>query len=1015
MIGIDASMFELFREEVKAHADTLGAGLVAADSRVSDPSLLEELMRAAHSIKGAARIVGIDTAVRLAHVMEDALVAAQDGKIRLGPADIDILLRGSDVLAGLATLTPETIAKWETDNTVAVEQLEPLLIAVAEGKTPAPPAARQPLPPTPSAKKGGGDRESGAAGAVPSESASTASGTPPPFLGEGVGGRGSSAFPPVPTFEPANIPSASFVLRSDHSMLDLFREETREYLHAVAKAIPNLATDPTAADPVLECLKQLRGAARLVKCAPVADAATAIGAFLRATREAKTPFPPLAADWTRYALATFAGALTTDDETFHDWVGTSRAAIVTIADTFTRAAGERKPAPTPPPATVPSASPTPVAEPIIVPASGAAQGKEDAARVRPLSELYPDSVSDAPAAPVPLVRSFPDAPRDRGVGREIKPAAPLVTTPSSPPATEPVVRVSAQSLNRLMGLAGESLVQARWLPSFSTALLKLRKQHDQLASTLDATYHAAAGGMPPDQIAALLADTRRQWTTYRQELGEKTSSFDEHAARAEDLNARLYREVIASRMRPFGDGVHGLPRMVRDMARSLGKEAKLVIVGEHTEVDRDILEKLESPLSHLIRNAIDHGLETADVRTATSKPAGGTITLEARHRAGMLLVSVSDDGTGVDLNRIRKKIVERGLNSVEMVAKSTEAELLEFLFLPGFSTASEVTEFSGRGVGLDVVQDTIRKVGGNVRISTTRGAGTTFHLQLPLTLSVIRAVVIDVAGEPYAFPHTRIDRLIRVSRDEVKSIEHRQFVTVDGQNVGLVMAAQLLDMPAPMPTDAEVPVVLLSDGTGTYGLVVDAFRGEQDLVVRPLDARLGKVPNLSAAAILDDGAPVLIVDVEDLFRSMDQFIQTGSLVQCETRASEVDRKKRVLVVDDSITVREVERQLLLHKGYEVAVAVDGMDGWNKVRAEEYDLLVSDIDMPRMNGLQLVQAVRASDRLRELPVIIVSYKEREEDRIRGLEVGANAYLTKSSFHDNRFIDTVIDLIGAPNGR
>ncbi len=572
------------------------------------------------------------------------------------------------------------------------------------------------------------------------------------------------------------------------------------------------------------------------------------------------------------------------------------------------------------------------------------------------------------------------------------------------------MRVAAQSLNRLMGLAGESLVQARWLPSFATALLKLKKQHDLLASMLDAAYHAAAGGMPSVQLADLISDTRRQWTACRQELSAKTSDFDDHAARAEDLNVRLYREVIASRMRPFGDGTHGLARLVRDMARSLGKEARLVVVGERTEVDRDILEKLESPLSHLVRNAVDHGLEMPGVRGTANKPAAGTITVEARHRAGMLLVTIADDGGGIDLNRLRKKVVERGLNAADVAARLAPAELLEFLFLPGFSTAAAVTEFSGRGVGLDVVQDTVRRVGGNVRITTAAGKGTTFHLQLPLTLSVIRAVVVDVAGEPYAFPHTRIDRLIRVRRDEVRSIEHRQFVTVDGQNVGLVMAGQLLDIPAPTPTGAELPVVLLSDGTGEYGLVVDAFRGEQDLVVRPLDARLGKVPNLSAAAILDDGSPVLIVDVEDLLRSMDQFIQTGSLVRCETRPTGTGRKKRVLVVDDSITVREVERQLLLHKGYEVAVAVDGMDGWNKVRAERYDLLVSDIDMPRMNGLQLVQAVRADDRLRDLPVIIVSYKEREEDRVRGLEVGANAYLTKSSFHDNRFMEAVVDLIG-----
>jgi two-component system sensor histidine kinase and response regulator WspE len=580
--------------------------------------------------------------------------------------------------------------------------------------------------------------------------------------------------------------------------------------------------------------------------------------------------------------------------------------------------------------------------------------------------------------------------------------------PTAGPPAEAVVRVTAQSLNRLMGLAGESLVQARWLPSFSADLLALKRHHDRLAVLLDAAVHAAVGN--GDGLAAVIADARRQAGVCRSALIDKTGDFEDHAARAEDLNSRLYREVIVSRMRPFGDGTHGFPRLVRDMARSLGKEARLVIDGETTEVDRDILERLESPLSHLIRNAVDHAIEPPDVRSAAGKPPAGTIRLEARHRSGMLQVTVADDGAGVDLEKLRRKIIDRGLSSADVVQRMTTAELLEFLFLPGFSTAAVVTEFSGRGVGLDVVQDTVRKVGGSVRVTTEAGRGTTFHLQLPLTLSVIRAVVVDVAGEPYAFPHTRIDRLVRVPRAEVHSLEHRQFVSVDGHNVGLVIASQLLDLPPSPARPDDLAMVLLSDHSGTYGLVVDSFRGEQDLVVRPLDPRLGKVPNLSAAAILDDGSPVLIVDAEDLIRSMDQFIQTGALARTETRPAGLTRRKRVLVVDDSITVREVERQLLLHKGYDVAVAVDGVDGWNKVRAEAFDLLVSDIDMPRMTGLQLVTAVRGDNKLRDLPVVIVSYKEREEDRLRGLEVGANAYLTKSSFHDNRFIEAVEDLIG-----
>jgi two-component system sensor histidine kinase and response regulator WspE len=426
-------------------------------------------------------------------------------------------------------------------------------------------------------------------------------------------------------------------------------------------------------------------------------------------------------------------------------------------------------------------------------------------------------------------------------------------------------------------------------------------------------------------------------------------------------------------------------------------------------VDRDILEKLESPLTHLLRNATDHGIEPPEVRQSAGKPEVGQIQLQARHRAGMLVITVKDDGGGIDTGRLRRKVVERGLTTQEMARSMSEPELLEFLFLPGFSTAQSVTEFSGRGVGLDVVQDTIRSVGGSVRVSTRLGGGTTFTLQLPITLSVLRAVLVNIAGEPYAFPHNRIDRLIRVPRATFQSLENRQFVIVDGVNVGLVLASQLFELPWDAPVEDELPVLLLSDSVGQYGLVVDAFRGEQDLVVRPLDPRLGKVANVSAAALLDDGSPVLIADVDDLVRSMDSLIQTGSLRRCEPAEQAVARK-RVLVVDDSITVREVERQLLRSEGYEVTVAVDGQDGWNAVRREHFDLVVSDVDMPRMNGFDLLRSIRGDHALSALPVMIVSYKDREEDKLRGLELGASYYLTKSSFHDDTFLRAVQDLIG-----
>ena len=482
--------------------------------------------------------------------------------------------------------------------------------------------------------------------------------------------------------------------------------------------------------------------------------------------------------------------------------------------------------------------------------------------------------------------------------------------------------------------------------------------------------------------------------------------------RSENLSDRLYHEVIDSRMRPFADGVAGFPRMVRDLARSLGKRIHFVVEGRATRVDRDILAKLEAPLNHLIRNAIDHGIEAPDERLAAGKPAEGSILLEAGHRAGMLSITLEDDGRGVEIERLREKVRQKSLADEDMVGQMLETELLEFLFLPGFTTSDAVTEISGRGVGLDVVQSMVQDVGGVLRAQSRPGKGMSFHLQLPLTLSVTRTLLVEVEGDVYAFPLARIDRVLRVPQDEVEVIEDRQYVRFDERNIGLVPAHQILGLEGHGPPGEELLVVVLSDRMDRYGLVVDRLLGERDLVVRPLDPRLAKTKDVSAVAFLDDNSPVLIVDVEDVVRSIDNLV-TGGRLRKMTRAAATAterQRKRVLVVDDSITVREVERKLLENNGYDVEVAVDGMDGWNAVRAGSYDLIITDVDMPRMNGIELVQSIKGDPQLQALPVMIVSYKDREEDRLRGLDAGANYYLTKSSFHDETLVSAVEDLIG-----
>ena len=466
-------------------------------------------------------------------------------------------------------------------------------------------------------------------------------------------------------------------------------------------------------------------------------------------------------------------------------------------------------------------------------------------------------------------------------------------------------------------------------------------------------------------------------------------------------------------MRPISEGVRGFPRMIREVARDLAKQVRFEVRGEATGVDRDILDKLEAPLNHLIRNALDHAIEAPDERRAAGKDPVGTIRLEARHSAGMLQIAVIDDGRGVDLGRLREKVIDRGLATEVMVTRLTEAELLEFLFLPGFSTKDTVTEISGRGVGLDVVQDIVRTVGGIVRVASKFGRGTRFTLQLPITMSVVRALLVRIAGEPYAFPLNRIDRIVRVARADLRQLEGRSHFLIGDELVGIVDAVEVFGFTDAGNAEEFLPVVVVSDRNLRFGVVVEAFLGERDLEVRPLDPRLNKPPDINSASVLDDGWPVLIVDVEDIVRSIDNMLGGRRFKALPTTMNGTKVRvaaKRILVVDDSITVRELERQLLESRGYQVDVAVDGVDGWNAVRVGDYHLVISDVDMPRMDGITLVRSIKQDARLRTIPVVIVSYKDREEDRMRGLDAGADGYLTKSSFHDRTFLDAVADLIG-----
>ncbi len=657
------SLMDLFRSEADGQVATLSEGLLALEGGPTTAQAIEPLMRAAHSLKGAARIVGLEPAVRIAHSLEDAFVAAGRGELVIGAPHVDILLRAVDLLAQIAQLEEGRSSEWEQAN-------EPTIVAAVNAMDSLRTLTTEP-----------------AAGATTVETAA-------------IGGEpGSVEFdePVIVEAEPGEPPSDTASLSDDLESI---------MAASVAATTSVLAVSPTTTSSVPE-------------------------------------------------LATAT------------------------------------------------------------------------------------SVS-APASPLD--------------------------------STGRVVRVSADSLSRMMALAGESLVQSRQLRPFVDALTAVKQQQTVLLETLRSIENNRQSSANSSLQDELTVRAKAEADRCNEALARNIDAFDDFTRRSEDLAGRLHHEVIASRMRPISEGVRGFPRMIRDVARDLGKQIRFEVRGEATGVDRDILDKLEAPLNHLIRNSIDHAIESPEDRKKAGKDPVGTIRLEARHSAGMLQIAVVDDGRGIDVTRLQAKVVERGLATEVMAARLTEAELLEFLFLPGFSTKEAVTEISGRGVGLDVVQDMVRTVGGMVRVASKFGRGTKFTLQLPITMSVVRALLVRIANEPYAFPLNRIDRIVRVARADLRQLEGRSHFLIGDDLVGIVDAVEVFGFSDPRNDQAMLPVVVVSDRNLRFGMVVEEFLGERDLEVRPLDPRLGKPPDINSASVLDDGWPVLIVDVEDLVRSIDNML-----------------------------------------------------------------------------------------------------------------------------------------------
>jgi len=1022
-ISSNLSILDVFHSEIETQAAIIHEGLLALKTQSQSSQTWEQMMRAAHSIKGAAQIVEIDAAVKLAHALEDCSIAALNQTINVGAKQVDALQHALTLLQNISQVREEELDIWLLEHGQDVERT--VQEAGGQGGLGAPSGGLG----APSGELGApsGDKgQRGARGAREQGGVKEAFSSPisaPPHLTVNsqrptvnspqltvndqqptansqqptVNNQQPTANSQQPTTNnsPDEMPNLG-----DTSMLDLFRLEVEAQAAILNEGLLSLETNPQSAqalESLMRAAHSVKGAARIVAIdAAVQLAHVMEDCFVAAQNHAVT----LDADQVDVLLLGVDLLLNIsqlEPENLNNWLRGHAQEIATTREEI-------------------SAILTPGSAPKV-------KAQRPQQQVDGAPELQNTTTTETTAPPqqhdldVTVVSHQTPA----TTAKELVKTTPghlessnQSTTAQLASATDRVVRVSAENLNRIMGLAGESLIEANWLQPFADSLILLKKRHLELSKILESLQNTSSLNQTTQKGEKYLEAARQKEQECREILGDRLNELELYARRTATLSDRLYREVIASNMRPFTDGVQGFPRMIRDLARKLGKQVTLEILGKSTPVDRDILKKLEAPLTHILRNAVDHGIELPEERLAAGKPAEGTLKLEAFHRGGMLAITISDDGKGINPEWLRQKIVSKNLTSPEMAAQLTDSELIEFLFLPGFSTAKQVTEISGRGVGLDIAKSMAQEVGGNVRASSQPGNGTSFNFQLPLTLSVVRTLLVEISGEPYAFPLSRIDQIVIVNKKQISSVENRQYFTLGDKNIGLVAAHQVLELKEFPSKSDSLSVVVISEQSDYYGLVVDRFLGEHDLVVRPLDYRMGKVQDVSAAALMGDGSLILIVDVSDLMRSIDNQLNNHrrlSHFSSDAGIAVVDTRKTVLVVDDSITVREMERRLLENKGYLVDVAVDGMEGWHAVCAKNYDLVISDIDMPRMNGIEFVSKIKNDPKLNSIPVIIVSYKDSEEHRLQGLAAGANYYLTKASFHDDTLVNAVVDLIGS----
>jgi two-component system chemotaxis sensor kinase CheA len=747
------------------------------------------------------------------------------------------------------------------------------------------------------------------------------------------------------------------------SYIQTAKAETRERLQALNDGLLRLEAEPQNAQVINDVFRHahsIKGAAQMVGLDRVSRVAHGLEDVLGAVRSGRQPVSAPLLDAAFQALDLIERLLTDAPD------ASLLAQVDPLLDQLRRQAAGAAPAEEQQAASDPGGAPAPEPE--------EREGEETIA-------------SEAAADPPPATTDPPLAVADPPAAAAAAPL-PVGSGPASPQAAE-TMRVPIGRVDRLLGLAGELSGLEQQERVLLNGLRGLGADLRRLAERADGNGASPAGG-----VGEALSELHSR-------LGVLVRSARRLATDRALLGRELRDAAMDLRLLPAAVLFERFPRPVRDLARAARKEVHLVIEGEETRLDKRVLDELYDPLLHLLRNAVDHGIEPPAERLAAGKPATGTLTLRAVPHGREVLLQVSDDGRGILAEQVRQAACDRAFLTPAEAAGLSEDQLLQQLFRPGFSTATQVTAVSGRGVGLDVVAANVRTLNGVVRLETHPGRGTTFTVEIPLTLATTRVLLLECAGWVYALPGALVRGVLHVAPEAAQRALGRATIAWEGRTVPLLPLDTLLGL-GPMRPAPQWRVVLVESAGHVVGLVTERLLDEEEVVLKPLGAILRQATLVSAGTVLGDGRVALLLNPDAVIAA---GMSRRAVAPGDLEVAAPARRRSILLADDVLTTREIERAILETAGYEVVAVADGAAALAELARRDFDLVVTDIEMPHLDGVALTRAITTDARTAHLPVIIITSLAKEEDRRRGLEAGAAAYIVKSAFDQENLLDLV----------